>query len=281
MRCSAESFFASPGKAITLLGMSGVGKTRLAKILRKDGWFHYSVDYRIGTRYLDEAILDNIKLQAMQVPFLHDLLMSDSIFISNNISYDNLAPLSTWLGMLGNPELGGLSLKEFKRRQALHKEAEIKALKDVDPFIDRARDIYKYNSFLNDVSGSLCELDDEAMLQKLADRTLMIYLKADKEDEQFLIERAESHPKPLYYRESFLDEHLAIYMREKALDYVALIDPKDFARWVFPHLFYTRVPRYEEIAQKYGYTIRARDAFEVATAEDFYELVAQALTEQN
>ena len=68
------------------MGMSGVGKTRLANILRAGDWFHYSVDYRIGTRYLDEAILDNLKSQMMQVPFLRELLRSDSIYIRNNLS---------------------------------------------------------------------------------------------------------------------------------------------------------------------------------------------------
>jgi len=74
------------------------------------------VDYRIGTRYVGEAILDNIKTQAMQVPFLRELLLSDSIYIANNITFDNLKPLSTFLGKLGNPDHEGLSLTEFKRR---------------------------------------------------------------------------------------------------------------------------------------------------------------------
>ncbi|MEK7759602.1 MAG: ATPase, partial [Pseudomonadota bacterium] len=72
MKLSAKDFKAWDNKCITLLGMSGVGKTRLALRLRKRHWFHYSGDYRIGTR-LDEAILDNIKSQAMQIPFLRDL----------------------------------------------------------------------------------------------------------------------------------------------------------------------------------------------------------------
>ena len=62
MKLSVEQYRAWKHKSITLLGMSGVGKTRLANLLRKKGgWFHYSVDYRIGTRYLGEPILDNIK----------------------------------------------------------------------------------------------------------------------------------------------------------------------------------------------------------------------------
>ena len=76
--------------SMVLWGPPGVGKTTLAYKLPTSKWFHYSGDYRIGTRYLDEPILDNIKHQAMQVPFLRGLLRSDSIYISNNITVDNV-----------------------------------------------------------------------------------------------------------------------------------------------------------------------------------------------
>ena len=33
-------------------------------------WFHYSIDYRIGTRYMGDHIVDNVKLEAMRNPFL-------------------------------------------------------------------------------------------------------------------------------------------------------------------------------------------------------------------
>ncbi len=69
MKFTVEKFRAWEHKKVTLLGMSGVGKSYLSSKLREsDDWFHYSGDYRIGTRYLDEHILDMIKEQAMQVP---------------------------------------------------------------------------------------------------------------------------------------------------------------------------------------------------------------------
>ena len=83
MLMSPDEFLAWPQKAVTLLGMSGVGKTHLANKLPKTSWFHFSGDYRIGTKYLEEPILDNIKRQAMQVDFLRDLLRSDSIYIAS------------------------------------------------------------------------------------------------------------------------------------------------------------------------------------------------------
>ena len=39
-------------KVITLMGMSGVGKTYLSTMLDREGWHHYSCDYEIGTKYL-------------------------------------------------------------------------------------------------------------------------------------------------------------------------------------------------------------------------------------
>lgn len=280
MKLTGKQFRSWNRKAITLLGMSGVGKTRLANILRKSHWFHYSCDYRIGTRYLDEVILDNIKLQAMQIPFLQELLRSDSIHIANNLSIDNLKPLSSYLGKLGNPGLGGIGLGEFKHRQALHREAEVAAMNDVAKFIQKAYKIYGYDHFINDASGSLCELDDEQVINRLAEHTLIIYIKATEENEKALIERAESDPKPLYYRETFLDEQLAEYLKLNCLEYAALINPDDFVRWVFPRLFYSRIPRYEAIANNHGYTVSTKDIESVRNEKDFIRVISRVLDSQ-
>lgn len=277
MKLSAEQFRSWERKRITLLGMSGVGKTHISCLLRNSNWFHYSVDFRIGTRYLDEAIHDNIKQQAMRVPFLRDLLRSDSIYIRNNITVDHLKPVSTFIGKLGNPELDGLSPAEFKRRQRLHREAEIAALRDVPGFIEKARSIYGYQHFINDAGGSLCELDEPGLLAELAEHTLFVYIQASGEDEQALIARAEADPKPLYYREDFLEQQLATYCTERGLEYVAQIEPDDFARWVFAPLFRARVPRYEAIAREYGYTVSAAELSEVRSETDFIDLVARAI----
>jgi hypothetical protein len=277
LRLTAEEFRAWPTRAVTLLGMSGVGKTRLASRLRRHQWFHYSGDYRIGTRYLYEPILDNIKRQLMSVPFVRELLRSDSIYIANNITIDNLSPLSTFLGKVGDPEHGGIDLAEFKRRQSLHHDAEAAAMLDVPAFIAKAREIYGYPHFVNDAGGSLCELQTPGVLPTLAEHTLVLYIRASRADEKALMERAHSDPKPMYYPEAFLDEHLARYMEDRRLDYVALIDPDDFVRWVFPRLYRSRVPRYEAIAARYGYTVPSEAVAEVESESDFIDLVADAL----
>ncbi len=280
MKLSAKDFKAWPNRSITLLGMSGVGKTRLAIRLRKKNWFHYSGDYRIGTRYLDEPILDHIKQQAMQVPFLRELLRTDSIHIRNNITVDNLSPVSSFLGKLGNPGKDGLGLKEFKHRQELHRQAEVATMRDVPEFIRKAHEIYGYKHFVNDAGGSLCELDDPDVLKVLAKHTLILYIKATEQDEQELIRRAEDDPKPLYYREAFLDEQLAIYQRDQGYSYVAEIDPDAFVRWMFPRLFYARLPRYQAIADAHGYTITTDELAQAKDEASFLRLVERALERQ-
>jgi hypothetical protein len=277
MRMSAREFLDWPSKRITLLAMSGAGKTTLANKLPKSKWFHYSGDYRIGTKYMDEPILDNIKREAMQVPFLRNLLLTDSIHISNKLTVDNLAPVSSFLGKLGNPEQKGLSLQEFKRRQKLHHQAEVAAMKDVPDFIEKAEDIYGYRHFINDAGGSVCELDDQEVLETLAQHTLIIYIKIPPTLEQTIIERAKIDPKPLYYREDFLEEKLAAFMTLKKYSSSASIPPDEFVTWVFPELFKARIPRYQAIADQYGYTIDANDAAQVKNEADFIGLVANAL----
>ena len=77
---SSDDWNAAPRKRVLLFGMSGLGKTHISNTLRASGeWFHYSIDYRIGTRYMGEHIVDNFKREAMKTPFLAQLLRSDSI----------------------------------------------------------------------------------------------------------------------------------------------------------------------------------------------------------
>jgi hypothetical protein len=280
VKFTVEEFRNWKNKKITLLGMSGVGKTHISAMLRKHNWYHYSGDYRIGTRYLDESILDLIKAQAMQVPFLSGLLRNDWIYIRNNIKISDLGPVLSYVGKLGNPELGGVPLEDFQHRQAQYRDAEIAAMRDVPAFIEKGQAVYGYPHFVNDVGGSLCELDEPDVIDLLVEHTLMLYIKVtDEEEEQKLISRAQSDPKPLYYRPEFLLEQVAAYLDEMGLSYAAEMDPDAFTRWVFPRLFHSRVPRYEKIAGQ-GYTVTSREVAQVRDEQDFLGLLETAIARQ-
>ena len=222
-------------KRVLLFGMSGLGKTRISSILRDGGWFHYSVDYRIGTRYLGEAIADNFKREAMKVPLLRELLLSDSVRIASNITFDNLAPLSTWLGKPGDPALGGLPFDEYRRRQAQHRDAEIDAMLDAPRFIDRALDIYGYRNFICDSSGSICEVVNPAsrvdpVLSVLSRHLLLVWIEGSEDHTADLIRRFDRAPKPMYYRPEFLLDCWNAYLAETGR-MPGAVDPDAFVRW--------------------------------------------------
>ena len=277
MKFKLEEFRAWENKRVTLVGMSGVGKSYLSAKLRGSNWFHYSGDYRIGTRYLDEHIIDMIKAQAIRIPFLKDLLRNDWIYIKNNIRVNDLGPVLSFVGKLGDPERGGVEIGEFIRRQAIYRQAEVDAMYDIPHFIKKAQEIYGYPHFVNDVGGSLCELDEPGVMYILVDNTLILYIQVtNSQQEQLLIERAVSDPKPLYYRADFLQEHLQIYLNETGLEYAAQIDPDEFARWVFPRLSHSRLPKYAAIAEL-GYTVTSEEVDKVQDDADFGRLLETAI----
>jgi hypothetical protein len=282
LKFTVEEFRYWKNKNVTLLGMSGVGKSYLSGMLQGKNWFHYSGDYRIGTRYLDEHILDMIKQQAMQVPFLKDLLRKDWIHIRNNIEIDDLGPVLSFVGKLGNPALGGVELDEFIKRQAIYRQAEIDAMLEVPEFIKKSQDIYGYPHFINDVGGSLCELEEPEVIETLIECSLILYIQVTNQvQEEILVQRAQSSPKPLFYRAEFLQQHLQMYFEESGLEYAAEIDPDEFARWVFPHLFHSRIPRYEAIAHPHGYTVTSDEVAKVKNEEDFLTLIELAIARQS
>lgn len=282
---TASDFENAPGHAVTVLGMSGVGKTRLAAQLRHHDWFHFSVDYRIGTRHMGEFIVDNFKREAMKVPFLRDLLISDSIYISSNITFDNLDPLSTYLGTPGDPARGGLPLAEYQHRQEQHRVAELYALQDVPYFIERADTLYGYKDFIADSGGSLIEVLDvnnpeDETIKTLTEHTALLYIRGTDEDADQLVRRYKQAPKPMYYRPELLVEKWGEYKSTHGLTDDAEIDPADFGAWGFEAILHDRLPRYQALADNYGYTAEATDVATVRDGKDFRALMGKAIAQR-
>lgn len=279
---SADEWRAAPHKRVLLFAMSGLGKTHISKMLRAQGsWFHYSIDYRIGTRYMGEQIADNAKREAMKVPFLRDLLRSNSIYIGSNISFDDLKPMSSYLGKPGDPARGGLEWTEYTRRQDEFQAAEVAALLDTGHFIDRATRLYGYPHFVCDTGGSICEWvdpsnPDDPIMTALAQQTLMIWIEGSEAHTAELVRRFDREPKPMSYDPTFLLETWQAYLKEQdaAPDRV---DPDDFIRWAFARALAHRQPRYRAMADGWGITV-SMDEAAAATSEDaFIEMVARGL----
>lgn len=278
----ADAFLACPRKAVAFIGMSGVGKTRLAALLREQGdWFHYSVDYRIGTRHLGERISDDFKREAMKSPILRHLLRSDSIRISSKLSFHNLEPLSTWLGKPGDPARGGIPFDEYLKRQRLHREAEIAAMLDARAFIDRARELYDYAHFVCDTSGSICEVVEphdprDPVLSALSRAVLPVYIRGTEAHEAALQARFDRAPKPIYYEEGMLHRCWAEY-RAATGEAEDEVDPDAFIRWGFARQIAHRRPLYQAIADTWGVTVEADDVAAVEAEADLLALIARAL----
>lgn len=279
---SVDEFVKAPRRAVTVFGMAGVGKTRLSNMLRANHWFHYSADYRIGTRYMGEFIVDNFKREAMKVPFLAQLLRTDSIYISSNITFNNLDPLSTYLGTPGNVDQGGLPLAEYQRRQEQHRVAEIAALCDVPYFIDRAKDLYGYDDFIADTGGSLIEVVDpndpeDPVIKTLAAHTALVFIRGTGKDASELVKRFKKSPKPMYYRPEFLVEKWAEYKLINGILSDDDVDPAGFGAWGFEALLHDRLPRYEALADNFGYVIEASDLATARDGDEFVDLIAAAI----
>lgn len=278
---SGQHYLGAPSKRVLLFGMSGLGKTHLSNMLRDAAaYFHYSVDYRIGTRYMGEFISDNFKREAMKVPLLRELMMTDSVYISSNITFDNLAPLSTYLSKPGNPVQGGVDFAEYQHRQAQHAKAEIAAMLDVPRFIDRAEDIYGYQNFVCDTSGSICEVVDatdakDPVMTALSQNLLLVWIKGSDAHKAELARRFDRSPKPIYYNPDFLqtlwDEYLTLQSKP-----AEQVDPNAFLRFGYARLLDHRQPRYAAMA-RWGVTVTAEDVAGVRAPADFDALIAAAI----
>ncbi len=235
-------------RPITLMAMSGVGKTELSWKLEKWGWHHYNCDYLIGTKYLADELDVPLKL-------------------------DDLSPLSRYIGQIGNTKTGGgLPIKEFKRRQNNYIEAEKKVLRDMRVAI---RD--SGAKLVNDSTGSLCEIEDESVFRQLAEDSLFVYIKAGPEQEEALVARAVADPKPLYYPPAKFDGWIKEYLEEHRLKTIEDIVPDNFSRWVFPKLFHSRIPKYERLAGKYGITISSADVWDLKSEDEFLQLIEKLI----
>ena len=74
---------------------------------------------------------------------------------------------------------------------------------------------------------------------------------------------------------------MAIYLKQEGIEYAAQIDPDEFARWIFPRLFHSRLPRYGAIAEPYGYSVTSEEAEQVNNEKDFLQLLETAIERQS
>lgn len=277
----AKSWRDSPRKSVLFFGMSGLGKTHVSKLLvQQGGWFHYSIDYRIGTSGMYRPIKDNLIAHAMRDPFLAQMLRADAIYIEPNVHDHDLSAVAAYLGKPGDPARGGLPMAEYIRRQNQFRTAEIAALEDTAAFMQRAQNLYGYPHFICDTGGSICEWidpEDEAdpLLAKLSERCLPVWIKGDAAHSEELVRRFDRAPKPMAYQPEFLARVWAQYLSENNCQEED-VDPDTFIRWTYAQALAHRQPRYAAMA-RHGVTVTAEDIHSVTCAQDFDDLIASML----
>lgn len=279
---TAQAWREAPHKRVLIFAMSGLGKTHVSEMLAEQGgWFHYSVDYRIGTRHMGEHIIDNLKREAMKTPFLRKMLMQDLIHFGVNVHDHDLRPVAAYLGKPGNPDQGGLPLAEYQHRQDQFRKAEIAALNDTAHFIERGQSIYGYDNFICDTGGSICEWVDptdpnDPLLSKLAEDCLMVWIKGGEAHTNSLVARFDKEPKPMSYQPEFLQRIWGEYLNDNNIK-EGDVDPDEFVRWTYAQALAHRQPRYANMAQNFGITVDAC-AWETITSEaTFVDVIADAL----
>jgi len=207
--------------------------------------------------------------------------LSDSIYLGTNITFDNLSPVSTYIGKPGSPARGGLPFAEYTRRQDEFRHAEIAALMDTGHFIGRAQALYGYPHFICDTGGSICEWvdpDDPAdpLMTALSAQCLMIWIEGSQAHTAELIRRFDKAPKPMAYQPAFLARVWAEYLALHGCA-EADVDPDAFIRWTYAQALAHRQPRYSAMARRWGLRVAAEEIAQVGDAAGFIDLVARLL----
>jgi hypothetical protein len=248
LKISRQEFLDQPRKAVTLIGMSGVGKTYISGQLEVWGWKRYSCDFEIGTKYLRAALTGFMK------------------------NPEDMDALFKFIGKPGNPKKGGSHMKTYKVHQRSYYEAECMSVAEA---VVEAENTDK--NFVHDSTGSLCEIMDDALISRLGTKTLFVYLKASAEEENVVLERARSHPKPLFFPPALFDGWVQEYLTLNNLSVPEEMEPDDFSRWVFPKLFTSRLPKYQGLADQYGVTIDSGALHHLKNENDFIARIAEKL----
>ncbi len=148
---------------LALVGMSGAGKTFWTKKLAAEGWTAISCDDRI-----EEKLASRLAAGG----------------------YTGINGVAAWMGWPDNPK--------YAEREAQYLEEEIHTLGEVLTSLEREPD----KPLVLDTTGSVIYTGNNLLL-RLRRRMTVVYLAASAQEQQLLIERYLSDPKPVLWRGAF------------------------------------------------------------------------------
>jgi hypothetical protein len=155
----------------------------------------------------------------------------------------------------------------------------------VPRFIERAHDLYGYTDFVADTGGSLIEVIDhtdpkDPVVRTLTDSSVLLYIRGTEKDTAELVKRFKQSPKPMYYQPEFLLARWAEFKKIHKVKKDEDVDPDAFGAWGFEALLRDRLPRYQALADKFGYTVEAADLAIVRDGDEFLDLMAGAISKR-
>src|SRR5690606_28260388 len=107
--------------------------------------------------------------------------------------------------------------------------------------------------------------------------TLLLYIRGTEGDAAELVRRFRESPKPMYYQPPFLVKKWAEFKEINGVEDDAQVDPDAFGAWGFEALLTDRLPRYQRLADNFGYVVEAADLATVRDGDEFLDLVAGAI----
>jgi hypothetical protein len=210
------------------------------------GWFHYSVDYRIGTRYMGEYIADNFKREAMKVPL--PARAADDRQRLHRVEHHLRQPRAAvdLPRQARRPGEGRPALRGIHAPAGQHRAAEIAAMLDTARFIDRAP-----RSTATTTSSATRGLDLRGRGPRRPRRPgadalaaiLMVWIEGSDAHTAELVRRFDRAPKPMYYQPPFLEATGPSTARDRPSAEDA-VDPDAFVRWTYARALAHRQPRY-------------------------------------
>ncbi len=232
---------APPQKRIMLFGMSGLGKTHISNLLRADGgWFHYSVDYRIGTRYMGEHIADNFKREAMKVPLLRELLMIGFGVISAPTSPSTTSPHCRPISASpATRRRAACRGTEYLHRQEQHRDGRNGRHAGHRAFHPRARKNFTATTISSatppgrSARSLIPTIRPIRCCRPWRTHLLMVWIEGSDAHTQELIRRFDRAPKPMCYQPGVSGRLPGqSYLAEKSVA-ADKVDPDDFVRWTY------------------------------------------------
>jgi hypothetical protein len=148
---------------LALIGMSGAGKTFWTKKLAAEGWSAISCDDRIEQKLASRLAAGG-----------------DS----------GISGVAAWMGWPDNPQ--------YAEREVQYLEEEIHTLGEVLTGLERESE----RSLVLDTTGSVIYTGNNLLL-RLRRRMTVVYLAASAEEQQLLVDRYLSDPKPVLWRGAF------------------------------------------------------------------------------